>query len=49
MLKKIKVKIVNDFILSKKTLNAKAFEKDENYVQLILHRRIMKEFFKNNY
>ena len=30
--KKTKVKITNDFITSKKTLNAKASEEDESYV-----------------
>ena len=49
ILKKAKVKIINNFIASKKTLNAKASEKDEDYAQLILHRCIMNEFFKNDY
>ena len=30
--KKIKVKIINDFIISKETMNAKAFEKNEDNV-----------------
>ena len=30
-------------------MNAKTFEKDENSVQLILYRRVMNEFFENNY
>ena len=32
MSKKIKIKIINNFIASKKTLNVKTSEKDENYV-----------------
>ena len=45
----MKIKITNDFIASKKMMNAKAFKKDENNVQLILHRRVVNELFKNNY
>ena len=45
----MKVKITNDFIADEKTLNAKTFKKDENNVQSILHRRVINEFFKNNY
>ena len=40
---------MNDFIASEKTMNAKAFKKNENNVQSILHRRVMNEFFENNY
>ena len=47
--KKTKVKITIDFTVNKKTLNAKASERDENYVQLTLHRRVINEFFKSNY
>ena len=49
MLKKTKIKITNDFITRKKTLNAKASERDENYVQLTLYYRIINKLFKNNY
>ena len=47
--KKIKVKITNDFIVSKETMNAKAFEKNEDNVQSILYCRVVNELFKNNY
>ena len=40
---------MNDFIASKKTINAKAFKKDENSVQSTLYRRVVNEFFENNY
>ena len=30
--KKIKIKITNNFIANKKTLNAKAFKENENYI-----------------
>ena len=40
---------MNDFIISKKTMNVKAFEKDKNSAQLILYRRVMNEFFENNH
>ena len=49
MLKKTKVKVTNDFIINKETLNAKALKKDENNVQSMLYCRVMNEFFKNNY
>ena len=49
ILKKIKVKILKKFIINKKTLNAKTFEKNENNVQSILYRRVMNKFFENNY
>ena len=49
ILKKAKVKITNDFIASKETLNAKTFKNYENNAQLNLHNRIMNELFKNNY
>ena len=42
----MKVKIINDFTISKETINAKAFEKNENNVQLILHRCIINKFFE---
>ena len=45
----MKVKIMNDFIANEKTLNAKAFEKNENNIQSILHRRVMSEFFKDDH
>ena len=49
MSKKMKVKITNDFIASKETMNAKIFKKDENNVQSILYRRVVNELFENNY
>ena len=49
MSKKTKIKITNDFIISKETMNAKAFKKDENNVQLILYRRVVSKLFKNNH
>ena len=49
MLKKKKIKIINDFFTDKKTLNAQIFKKDENNTQSILHRSVMNEFFKNNH
>ena len=49
MLKKTKIKIMNDFIANKKTMNAKTFKKDENNVQSILYCRVISEFFKNDY
>ena len=30
-------------------MNAKTFEKDEDNVQSILYRRVVNEFFENNY
>ena len=45
----MKIKVTNNFTVSKETLNAKTFEKNEDNVQLILYRYIMNEFFKNNY
>ena len=30
-------------------MNVKAFEKNENNVQLILHCRVVNKFFENNY
>ena len=45
----MKIKIMNDFIASKKTMNAKTFKKDENNVQSILYRRVVNEFFENNH
>ena len=47
--KKMKIKIINDFIADKKTLNRKTFKKNKSNVQSILHRCVMNEFFKNNY
>ena len=40
---------MNDFIVSKETMNVKAFEKDENNVQSTLYRRVVNKFFENNY
>ena len=40
---------MNDFIASKKMMNAKAFEKNEDNVQSILYRRVVNEFFENNH
>ena len=45
----MKIKITNDFIANKETMNMKIFEKDENNVQSILYRRAVNEFFENNY
>ena len=47
--KKAKVKVTNDFIANKETMNAKTFKENENNVQSILYRRVMNEFFENNY
>ena len=47
--KKIKIQVMNDFIASKKTINALTFKKDENNVQSTLYRRVMNKFFKNNH
>ena len=47
--KKIKIKVMNDFIASKETMNAKTFKKNENNVQSILYRRVVNELFENNY
>ena len=41
--------ITNDFIASKETMNAKASEKNENNVQLVLYRRVVNELFENNH
>ena len=49
MSKKKKVKVMNDFFINKKTLNAQTFKKDKNNTLSILHRNVMNEFFKNNY
>ena len=45
----MKVKVTNDFIASKKTINAKTFKKSENNVQSILYRRVVNKFFENNH
>ena len=45
----MKIKVTNDLIINKKTLNAKTSEKNKDYVQLILYRRIMNELLQNNY
>ena len=45
----MKVKITNDFIADKKTLNAKIFKEDDDNVQSILHYRVMNVFFENNH
>ena len=45
----MKIKIMNDFIASKKTMNAKIFEEDENNVQLTLYCRVVNKFFENNH
>ena len=44
----MKIKVTNDFIISKKTMNAKTFKENENNVQSILYYRVMNEFFENN-
>ena len=45
----MKIKVTNDFIINKKTMNAKAFERNENNVQSILYRRVINKLFENNY
>ena len=45
----MKIKITNDFIASKETMNTKTFKKDENNTQSILYRHVVNEFFKNDY
>ena len=45
----MKVKVINDFIASKETKNAKIFKKNEDNVQSILYRRVMNKLFENNY
>ena len=40
---------MNDSFINKETLNAQRFKKGEDNTQLILHRSVMNEFFKNNY
>ena len=45
----MKIKVMNNFIASKETINAKTFKKDENNVQSILYRRVVNEFIENNY
>ena len=45
----MKIKITNDFIASKETINAKTFKKNKNNIQLILHRCAVNKFFKNNH
>ena len=47
--KKMKVKIINDFIASKETMNAKTFKKNENNVQSTLYHRAVNKFFENNH
>ena len=44
----MKIKIINDFIASKETMNTKTFKENENNVQSILYRRVVNEFFENN-
>ena len=45
----MKIKIMNDFIANKETLNAKTFKENENNAQLTLYRRVVNEFFENNH
>ena len=45
----MKVKIKNNFIASKETLNTKTFKEKRNNIQSILHRCVVNEFFKNNH
>ena len=45
----MKIKVTNDFIVNKQTMNAKAFQKKENNIQLILYCRVVGEFIENNY
>ena len=45
----MKVKITNNLIANKETMNAKTFEKNEDSVQSILYRRVVNEFFENNH
>ena len=47
--KKVKIKVMNDFIINKKTMNAKTSEENKNNIQLILHRRVVNKFFENNH
>ena len=42
----MKIKVINDFIANKKTINAKTFKKDENNVQSILYRRVVNKSFE---
>ena len=41
--------MINNFIASKETMNAKTFKKSKDNVQSILYRRALNEFFENNY
>ena len=45
----MKVKVTNNFIASKETMNVKTFEKNENNVQSILYRCALNEFFENDH
>ena len=45
----MKVKVTNDFIANKKTINAKTFERDENNVQSVLHHCAVNKFFENDH
>ena len=45
----MKIKVTNNFIANKETMNAKASEKSENNVQSTLYRRVMNELFENNH
>ena len=47
--KKKKIKITNDFFISKEMLNAQTFEKNENNTQSILYYIVMNEFFENDH
>ena len=49
MLKKKKVKIMNDFFINKEALNAQTFKKDENDTKSILYRNVMNESFENDH
>ena len=41
------MKIMNNFIASKETMNTKTFKKNESNVQSILYCRVVNAFFKN--
>ena len=47
--KESKIKIMNDFTVSKETLKTKAFKRNKDNVQSILHRSVVNELFKNDY
>ena len=49
LISKKKVKVTNNFFISKETLNAQIFKKSEDNTQSILYRSVINEFFENNY